>query len=53
MEQKSSETEIPEPESTLPEILEQKPEQVTIPLEQDADLHQAHVDRGVSSSAGG
>ena len=53
MEQKSSETEIPEPESTLPEILEQKPEQVTIPLEQDADLHQAHVDCGVSSPAGG
>ena len=55
MEQEAPEAEIPEPEPASPEILEQKPEPVsiTIPLEQDADLHQAHVDRGVSGPARG
>ena len=53
MEPQSSATEVPEPQSSSPEILEQKPEQVTIALEQVPILHPTHVDRSVPGQSGG
>ena len=53
MEPQSTEAEIPEPESSSSEILEQKPEQVTIALEQVPVLHPTHVDRSVPGQSGG
>ena len=53
MEPQSPEAEVPEPQSSSPEILEQKPEQVTIALEQVPVLHPTHVDCSVPSQSGG